>query len=431
MLSWPLPNLDIGDIFIPPDSGIRDNWFWIGETPAHGHHPVEIELPTGWGNPWPDLPNPDEHPSEFDLREIFLSNSQDPCRKGIVLGYYVSWHVVGVSYMNENGRTPRDGAELKEYNDSLPRENRFGIHVCCRTIEDYIRRFSTTGLESNMIPLYLEYCTFLTLIYVIAHEWGHYRSEVLSFQLSNLSRSIYGEDNNPRSPSFLSYHVNKKRFQDSNFEEVFAEWAALKLGIFNYFIKKPAFTNPITNWPQVEATVKFMLTQAIARSTRIRPYSDIRYWIDFGAITKDEVMERISRNAPSVNRSVNDNVVINGDKFLKRPKFMDMLMHNQMQFSRYRPFNGIVRSSPLAYPYQPDSAFYLLGDDECVEAKEGVYSDHYIRLGSLNQMNPRLDNTSTILKAVDGLKKDMALYAFLPVKVFPEILPLDPVYFHS
>lgn len=430
MTNWPLPNIDGGKIRLNRDWSER-HWFHGKEDKIfRNDRPPFFDLPKGWGNPWPDLPNPDEAPREFRLENIFLNIPRNFCSRESLLGYYMSWHIVGMSFLNERGRLPTNGAELKNYNDILPIENRFGIHICVRTIERYIDRFSTKDLDADQIPSYLEYCTFLTMIYVIAHEWGHYRSEVLSFQITKLVNSVTGISNSTLSPSFLSYVVHKKEYPNSNFEEVFAEWASLKLGIFNYYMKKPAFADSIPNWPLVEATVKFMLTEAISRPSRIRPYSDIRFWIDFDSITRDKVMRRLSENKSSVNRSVNDNVLIEGVKSFKKGKIIDLLIHNQMQFSQDHLFNGIVQSAPRAYPYKPDSAFYHFGDDECLLAQKPSITENYLQLGNPDFTDPTERAASKILKAIKTLKDDNSINAYLPIKVFTDLLPLDPVYFH-
>lgn len=436
MKKWPLPNLNSEIIRINRNGSDREwresNWyrgkeedFFINEQPSF------FDFPKGWSNPWPDLPIPDEEPSEFWLNKIRLSSPRNPCAKESLLGYYLSWHIVGVSFQNENGREPRDGEELKLYNDSLPKENRHGIHICCKSIENYINKFSTDGLDPTQVPMYLEYCTYLTMMYVIAHEWGHYRSEVLSFQINNLVKSISGDVNSRLSPSYLSYFVYLKEYSNSSFEEVFAEWASLKLGIFNYYMKKPAFASSISNWPKVEATVKFMLSKAIARPSRVRPYSDVRFWIDFDSITRDEVMKRLSENKSSINRSVNDNVKIDKIKSFKKGKMIDLLMHNQMQFSHDHQFNGLVKSAPAFYPFEPDSLFYHIGDDECLEAHKPSTSRNFLQLGDAKFDDYALQINSRIKKVIDSLKEKKSGKAVLPIKVFSEILPLDPVYFHG
>ena len=430
MKRWPLPKLDGGKIRINKDR-YNDNWYTDHRGDYFNDEPLNSNLPKGWSNPWPDLPNPDDIHGEFDLKNIYLSSPGNLCAKDTLLGYYIGWHIVGVSFENERGRPPANGNELKDYNDGLPEENKYGIHICCNTIEEYIKEFSTEGLDSTEETAYLEYCTFLTMIYVIAHEWGHYRSEVLSFQISNLVRSISGDVNNGLSPSYLSYFVYKKQYPTSNFEEIFAEWASLKLGIFNYYMKKPAFANNISNWSQVEATVKFMLTRAISRPSRIRPYSDIRFWVDFSSISQAKIMNRIAENKTSMNRSVNDNVLIYGVKSFKKGKIIDMLMHNQIQFSQDHNFNGLIKSAPLSYPYEPDSIFYHFGDDECLEARDASNSQNYLKLGNISYSDTVKKRDSIIKKVIEGLKDDGSTNAYLPIKVFPEILPLDSVYFHT
>ena len=435
MKKWPLPNLKLVDFKINLDWTEREsNWYRDKESEVlyNKDDPFPFETPLGWGNRWPDIPNPDEVYPEFRLIDVNLSEPRNRCSKKSLLGYYMSWHMISVSFQNENNRPPLNSDELKRYNDSLPEENRFGIHICCNTIESYISKFSTEGLEARQIPFYLEYCTFLTLIYVIAHEWGHYRSEVLSFQIGNLVKSVTGDFDSRLAPSYLSYFVFKKQFPESNFEEVFAEWSSLKFGIFNYYMKKPAFANSISNWPQVEATVKFMLTQAISRQSRIKPYSDIRFWVDFNRITRDTVMTRLSENSPSINRSVNDNVLVNKIRSFKKGKMIDLLMHNQMQFSNDHRFNGLIKSSKLTYPIEPDSSFYHFGDDECLTTnKASGNSKNFLRLSNLKFSDPSEMYNSNVKKVIDSLKEDNNEFVSLPIKVFNEILPLDPIYFHT
>ena len=457
MNKWPLPNLKLIKF---SDAGINDRGgsnknSWFREKDKANLNPILIPdyFPRGWNNPWPDLPIPDADYPDFNLDNIRLSEPRNRCANQNLLGYYISWHIVGISFQNEMGQPPSTGDELKEYNDNLPEENRFGIHICCSTISDYINKFNTDGLEKKLIPFYLEYCTFLTMIYVIAHEWGHYRSETLSFQITNLVKAVTGDDSSSLSPSYLSYFIFKKQYPESNFEEVFAEWASLKTGIFNYFMKKPEFANDIPNWPLVETTVKFMLTEAISRPNRVKPYSDIRFWVNFSKISSNKIMERLSSNSSSLNRSVNDNLHIKGVKSFKKGKIIDLLMHNQMQFSEEHIFNGLIKSAPKEYPLSPDSLFYHFGDDEgLLTNKTNGNSDKQLKLGNLDDSDPFSKKYPIIKKVIDGLKeednsdeiltpkrftsiysshKEKSDVAVLPIKVFDEILPLDPVYFHA
>jgi hypothetical protein len=428
MIKWPLPNLDNREFFELFDLDTR-NWRSPKQEYDNNYNqiaPWEKEFLKGWGNPWPDLPSPDEDSANIDLSSIRLSIPKNRCESRSLLGYYLSWHIVGVSFENENGRVPYDGDELKVYNDSLPEENRFGIHICTSSIDTYIDKFSTEGLEPAEVANYKEFCAYLTLIYVIAHEWGHYRSEVLSFQLGNLSEAVTGEVKNNYRPSYLSYFINKKRFPDTNFEEVFAEWAALKLGIFNYFMKPPSFAVHLKNWPLIEATVKYMLAEVMSRPSRKRPYSDIRHWIDFQSITENVILKRYSENKSSINRAVNDNVKIDGIRSLFNGKIIDLLVHNQMQFSQNHRFNGVVRSSPNIYPKKPDSVYYNFGYDGCEDGHKVAKSENFLRLNLPNQTN----NYSFVYQVVSDLQDHKKGLVFLPIKVFPSVLPLDPVYFH-
>jgi hypothetical protein len=104
-------------------------------------------------------------------------------------------------------------------------------------------------------------------------------------------------------------------------------------------------------------------------------------------------------------------------------------MHNQMQFSAAHNFNGIVESAPLAFPYNPDSIFYDFGDDECTEThKYAKKSIKYLRIEN-QRFSP--SSSPNVYKVIQGLKEPGKLDAVLPIKVFSQILPLDPIYFHA
>ena len=432
MTNYPLPNFNFDyPKFINSDERNLDNW---QSTDEHEYRDYPINKTTefpGWGNPWPDLPDPDVNNDDFSIDTINLRKRSNPCGRGGVLGYYMSWHIVGVSFRNEHGREPYDGIELKRYNDELPEENRHGIHLCCNTIESYVDCLNTNGIDQREINAYKEYCTYLMMIYVIAHEWGHYRSEVLSFQIANVCESVTGDKNSPIAPSYLTYFMFKKLYPQTNFEEVFAEWAALKVGVFNYQMKRPRFTIPVANWPVVEAIVKRMLSDAIHRSARPRPYRDIGRWVDFEKLTGDEVLSRISAGRKSLNQSVDSASKIRDVKSFKKGKMIDLLMHNQLQFNPRRSYNRVIKSAPSRYPIKPDSVFYHIGYDECSATPpitEG--SKFQVRIGEPEFNSIHQQNASRILKVLNDLRVSGRKPVTLPISVMHDILPLDPVYMH-
>lgn len=433
MTNYPLPNFNFDNPkFIVADDINPDDWESTNDDKYEDYPPIENKLKsTGWGNPWPDLPDPDVNNDDFSISTVNLRERRHPCARGGVLGYYMSWHIVGVSFKNENGREPYDGKELKRYNDALPEENRHGIHICSNTIESYVESLDTSGIVQSEINAYKEYCTYLMMIYVIAHEWGHYRSEVLSFQISNVLKSVTGENNSPIAPSYLTYFMFKKLFPDTNFEEVFAEWAALKVGVFNFQMRRPAFTMPIANWAIVEATVKRMLSDAINRHSRPRPYRDIRRWVDFEKLTNNEILNRISAGSKGLNQSVDNASKIKDIKSLKKGKMIDLLMHNQLQFNTRRKYNGVVKSAPRRYPKKPDSVFYHIGYDEGSSTPpitEG--SKFQVRIGDPVFNSIAQQNASRIMKVLNELMVSNRKQVTLPISVMHDILPLDPVYIH-
>jgi hypothetical protein len=431
--NWPLPDTDIPDI--PIDNNrieVSDTpiggWDRYPDVPTEGFFP---KGPEGWNNPWPDLPDPDLPRREVDLRLVRLSKGLSPCDFNAALGYYLPWHNVALSFRNERGRPAHDIHELRAYNASLPEYNRYGIHICSRAILGYIDSFKVTGLPSEQVPLYQEYCTYLTLVYVLAHEWGHYRTEVLSFQLSNIARSMTGSTHPGSRPSYLAYFQDSIRHNLDDFEEVFAEWAALKFGVFNYYIPTPAFAQSLPNGSVVEATLRRMLTEAMSRPTRIRPYSDIRHWVDFPRICREDVLKRVVQKKKTQNRSVNDSLIELGIQSLKKGKLIDLLMHNLVQFTPSRSFHGIVRSFRQRHTTTPDSIFYHMGDDDCLLLRD--VSENSRRFLELNYgfMNWKRPSGKEYLDRVIHTLQSNRGRCILPLRTFPEILPLDPVYFHN
>jgi hypothetical protein len=451
--NWPLPDTDIPDIPMgnpvieKPDQpigkeGDRERYTELPhgdlfpDLPTEGLFPVG---PEGWNNPWPDLPGPDLPMREVDLRMVRLSENPSPCTSGSAMGYYYPWHIIALSFRNEKGRPAGDIHELRAYNESLPDYHRYGIHICSRAILGYIDSFRIKNLKAKEIPLYREYCTYLTLVYVLAHEWGHYRTEVLSFQLNKVARSMTGTSAPESRPSYLAYFQDAVRNELDDFEEVFAEWASLKFGVFNYYLPTPAFAQVLSNGKVIEATLRQMLTEAMSRPTRIRPYSDIRHWVDFNKICREDVLQRVVQKKKTQNRSVNDSLNVLGIESLRKGKLIDLLMHNLVQFTPNRTFHNLVRSYKENHTKTPDSIFYHLADDDCLLLSD--VSERSCRFMEINYEVTNWKHTKDkemmdrVIETFMSKRGQMSIFGFsrckIPIRTFPEILPLDPVYFHA
>jgi hypothetical protein len=420
----PVPNLDEVDIedkhHVQQESDTRLDIGFPWERPENG------EWPRGWDNPWPDLPSPDSPRHHIDISKIRLSVDEPPCTGGY-LGYYMPWHVIAISYRNERGWNPiPTESQIRDYNNQLPIGNRFGIHICCNELNSYIERFRTDNIDPALRTDYLNYCKHLALIWVVAHEWGHYRSEVLSFQLTNILTSVTGADNSIYHPSFISYWRNKKRYPDENFEEVFAEWASLKMGIFNYHMPDLALNAVATGQDQAKTVLREQMAIAMISRNRPLPYRQIGSWVNMNRLTNDAYLSRVVTKSKSMNRSVNDNTRILDDSAFKNVRMIDLLMHNQIQFSSGIPSFEIIRSQDSRIARRRLAGIYRhIGDDECLVSK-GVssISKNFLGIDLSQSTGGRCCADALKPFLIDGDRGNF------PIPIFPDILDIDPVYFH-
>ncbi|MFN5323436.1 MAG: hypothetical protein ACK5C5_00805 [Bacteroidota bacterium] len=181
----------------------------------------------------------------------------------------------------------------------------------------------------------------------------------------------------------------------------------------------------------VEFAVTHMLTQAMINPGRSRPHRDIKYWLDFDKLSGQEVLNRISQNSKSQNRSVNDNLKLDYIKSFKNGKMTDLLKHNQIQVNPNRQYNGMIMSYPNCYPLSPDSLFYNFGEDECVKPfKAPLSTDKFLELSAPIFKEPKQAKVSRIKKAVQYIGGRGKTLNALPIRLFIELLPMDPVYVH-
>ena len=101
MKNWPLPNLNYKEITLPFEWD-RSNWRYSEfDKSLKSYLPEDYDFPRGWGNPWPDMPSPDEEMLGVDFSNIKLSVPRNRCASNSLLGYYIGWHILGVSFRNE------------------------------------------------------------------------------------------------------------------------------------------------------------------------------------------------------------------------------------------------------------------------------------------------------------------------------------------
>jgi hypothetical protein len=337
------------------------------------------------------------------------------------------WHVIAISYRNERGWSPAPSEwDLRDYNDQLPIGNRFGIHICCNELDSYIERFRTDNIDPSLLSDYLNYCRHLALIWVVAHEWGHYRAEVLGFQLTNILSAITGVDNSNYHPSFISYWRNKKRYPSENFEEVFAEWCSLKMGIFNYHMPDISLTSIPAGQDKAKSVLREQLAIAMVSPRRPLPYRQIGNWVNMSRLTNDAHLSRVVTKSKSMNRSVNDTTRINDVPAFKNVRMIDLLTHNQIQFSAGIPTLEIIRSQDSRLTRRRLAGLYRhIGEDECMFSK-GVKSpsEKFLKIDLTKNIKGLCCRDSLAPFLLDGQQGNF------PIPVFPEILEIDPVYFH-
>ena len=133
--AWPLPDLTIPELFVHED--LLDEYNRTigergGEDSADVKRPPQgtgrKDSPNGWNNPWPTLPNPDISRKGITRDDFKLDDYPCTCNDRGVLGYYMPWHIVALSFRNARGRLAESASELFNYNLSIPDCNRYGIH---------------------------------------------------------------------------------------------------------------------------------------------------------------------------------------------------------------------------------------------------------------------------------------------------------------
>ena len=150
-------------------------------------------------------------------------------------------------------------------------------------------------------------------------------------------------------------------------------------------------------------------------------------------MSSEETLTKVIEKNKSQNRSVYYSSFIRDIASLKPGKMIDMLMHNLMQFAPGRQSSRIIRSAPFDPPQFPDSAFYHLGDDDCqIMTDPGMNSSVHLLLGERRASSTNGSQGSGLLNRVlNELRKEDFPATILPIPIFPQILPLDPVYFHG
>ena len=383
-------------------------------------------------NPWPKL-----HETEpagifmgppIDPPNFTLTGFDFPSQARSLLGYYIPWNLVSLSYINTYKNKPINVDPVVEYNSSLPNHLKFGIHLCTQNIINIVNQINFKGLSEDELENRRKYCLYVLLSYVLAHEWSHYRSEVLSFQLQSLFKSVKGTNSTKDIPSYISYLINEISSWKTSFEEVYAEWNAIR---YLLHIRETTLSKVFEDIDETEKVdlINYFIDRMLSPG-RLKPYGDIFSWVLKMKKHFDSLNINDDQN-PYIIKNSSELKYLSGMESLQNGSMIDLLVHNMMQFTPGRPARKIVSSHPIAYPSAPDSVFHLLGEDYCMDFKqEPTERTPFMKLnypGDMSADNP----IKEFYDAVVYSSPTMDGKAAFPLKTFPTFLPLDPVYFHA
>lgn len=278
-----------------------------------------------WGYPWPEIPGGGE---PLDILEFIEEGRQSPCSSSRwVMGYYIPWHF----RLEEAYKKYRKASEEAIENIDLEKKpfRRWGIHLCMDNIINYVDDVLMNGAnqlfrDSTERKYFRDYAIYLLAIKTLSHEWGHYRSEVLAIEQQTALRSLMKpKDVNRFSGNFLTYFRNTAGLQN-NFEEVFAEWCALRLGIFNFKMIRPDDSPKIIGSRREDLTRDWLIRLGALESMKrnVRPYSDIVQWVDFNALSTKDALNSYVNNKVGISKLVGRNTEAWGYKII------DLLMNN-------------------------------------------------------------------------------------------------------
>lgn len=408
-MNWniPLDELDCND-FLLRDISIYENEITQDQFFDNIRQDVSNERFHEYDKPWQNFPDMDIQFPWRSCRDVALESFNPPCGLGNVLGYYIPYHFVMVSYRNKYG-VPKNHQEVLMYNEKLPRNSRFGIHLCEETIIKYIE----SRAESKM---YFELSLALLVQNVIAHEWGHYRAELNAIQQMIHLQSVSSDQR----MSYVNY-ILMMNGRHNNFEEVFADYCGLKLGIFN-----PKYKNPdplITKTEQLRMT-QYQLSIGLFKN-RNSPYGDLKFWMK-NPYQMDNAVVSLVNNPQYANRMVKLSLNLNSAHSPYSSELIDVLTHNQAQFIKNRNMvNRIISSrGPYIDFNELDSFWQYTAKDDFMNIP---------RVSKKTSLN--IDLFGTHLEAVlekilsPASRRRHGLYK-LPLDTFPELLPLSPVMVH-
>jgi hypothetical protein len=284
-----------------------------------------------WAIPWPKIPGGGE-PDRIPLPDD--SGNNCPCEDSKnVMGYYIPWHFMLEKHHYHKSKG--SNITIEYINESYPECRRWGIHLCMGNIKNYIDNLVMPLVGPHLsgpreVRYFRDYAVYLMVMKTLAHEWGHYRVELLALQqMEGLTTIMKAEDVCHFSGNYLKYFRSTARKYD-DFEEVFAEWCALRLGVYNSKMIRPDDLPAIFPVRKNEITKDWLIRKGVLGSMKNNsaPYGDIAKWINFDALESDQLLNEYVTGKTNLSRAIGKYTMTEGAKII------DLVMHNVNCYSR-------------------------------------------------------------------------------------------------
>lgn len=328
--------------WIPEDWDIPPEW-WTPLTPlpggVDGNWGSDAEIP---GGPW--SPHGPSGPLLGPSSRILPIKAPST-----VLGYYIPRHKIELMMIGR-GLDPGTRGEFERFERTeVPSENRFGIHLLKNNIRKHIHdHINNAAFQSQReVQYFSERFRLLFWTYVLGHEWGHYLAEVIAVENMRTLRSAYGDHNVVREldPRYLDHFyttTSVDRYRRNDYEEVFAEWSALRYGVFNLYLRRsiigqlahPGIPRAIKEKLMRDWVLKGIIVASVARSPR--PYRDIARWIDCGKLLSHKNAEQYVGSQRTISNCVPNALVTSGGHDALTP--ITVMENNLNVFSRANRF---------------------------------------------------------------------------------------------
>jgi hypothetical protein len=180
---------------------------------------------------------------------------------------------------------------------------------------------------------------------VLAHEWGHYQTEVLEIQqINSLSQIMEPSEVHYFGGNYLKYFISTAGRRD-DFEEVFAEWCALRFGVFNANLIRPDNLPNLPHSQEVKLKRDWLIRKGLLGSMQFTnaPYGHITHWVNFNELASIERVNQYINGENTMSYAIGQ-ATKRSFKRIGNLKMIDIVMHNINYYSR----NNFSRTNPVS-----------------------------------------------------------------------------------